>query len=60
MLEFTEIQIRGDKKLGVIRTLFFGILIGSLLGLWIGINIGKDLPLLANPFDANATTSILE
>jgi hypothetical protein len=27
-----------------------GIVIGLLLGLWMGVNIGKERPLWANPF----------
>lgn len=46
--------------MGFIKTLFLGIMLGCLLGLWIGINIGKERPMLANPFDKEATTSILE
>ncbi|HBR97237.1 MAG TPA: hypothetical protein DD979_07645 [Gammaproteobacteria bacterium] len=50
----------GVSTLGFVKTLIVGIMLGCLLGLWLGINIGKDRPLLANPFDTAATTSILE
>ena len=33
-----------------IRTLLGGIIIGLLLGLWFGVNLGRDRPLLSNPF----------
>lgn len=33
-----------------IRQVTFGIVIGLLIGLWFGVNIGKDKPLLSNPF----------
>ena len=36
------------KKL---RLVILGIVIGLVLGLWWGINIGRDKPLLSNPFD---------
>jgi hypothetical protein len=33
-----------------IRDITFGIIIGLFVGLWFGVNIGKDKPLLSNPF----------
>ncbi len=33
-----------------IKALFGGIIIGLLLGLWFGVNLGRDRPLLSNPF----------
>ncbi|MEJ2143166.1 MAG: hypothetical protein P8Y24_12580 [Gammaproteobacteria bacterium] len=33
-----------------IRQVTFGIIIGLLIGLWFGVNIGKNKPLLSNPF----------
>jgi hypothetical protein len=33
-----------------IKTLLFGLGIGLLIGLWFGVNIGKDQRLFANPF----------
>lgn len=32
-----------------IMTLITGLLIGAFLGLWAGVNIGKEKPLLSNP-----------
>lgn len=32
-----------------IKTALFGVIIGLLLGLWGGVNIGKGQPLYANP-----------
>lgn len=34
----------------MIKTLLGGIVIGLLLGLWFGINLGRDRPVLSNPF----------
>ena len=36
------------KKL---RLVLLGTVIGLALGLWWGINIGRDKPILSNPFD---------
>ena len=33
----------------VLRSFATGLLIGGLVGLWFGMNIGKDQPLLSNP-----------
>ena len=33
-----------------IRDITFGLIIGLFVGLWFGVNIGKDKPLLSNPF----------
>ena len=34
-----------------IKGIVFGLIIGIPLGLWFGFNIGKDRPLLSNPFE---------
>lgn len=34
----------------VLRSFAVGLLTGGLVGLWFGMNIGKDQPLLSNPF----------
>lgn len=34
----------------VLRSFAVGLLVGGLVGLWSGMNIGKGRPLLANPF----------
>lgn len=34
-----------------IKNLIIGLLMGVLAGLWLGINIGRDQPLLSNPFE---------
>lgn len=35
-----------------IKILLSGIVIGGLVGLWFGFNIGKQRPVYANPFTA--------
>ena len=34
----------------VIKMLFMGILMGAIVGLWLGVNIGKGNPIFGNPF----------
>ncbi len=36
--------------MGGLIKLVFGLVLGLLLGLWFGVNIGRDRPLLTNPF----------
>jgi hypothetical protein len=33
-----------------IKMLFMGILLGLIVGLWLGVNIGKGNPIFSNPF----------
>ena len=33
-----------------IKALIAGIIFGVLIGLWFGVNIGKDKPIFSNPF----------
>jgi len=33
-----------------IKSLGIGLLTGVLIGLWLGVNIGKDQPVFSNPF----------
>jgi gas vesicle protein len=32
------------------KDLLLGLLIGGMIGLWVGVNLGKDQPLMTNPF----------
>lgn len=32
------------------KDIILGFLIGGIVGLWLGVNLGKDQPLLTNPF----------
>lgn len=32
------------------KDLILGLLIGGIVGLWLGVNLGKDQPLMTNPF----------
>ena len=33
-----------------IKIILFGVIIGLAIGLWLGVNIGRETPLLSNPF----------
>ncbi len=37
------------------RILFFGILVGVAIGMWLGVNMGRGMPLLSNPFAYHET-----
>ena len=32
------------------KILLFGTVIGLAIGLWLGVNYGREMPLLSNPF----------
>lgn len=36
------------------KDLILGLLLGGIIGLWVGVNLGKDQPLLTNPFAENS------
>jgi len=38
------------QTMKVIQNILIGIILGASMGLWFGVNIGKDKPLLSNPF----------
>jgi hypothetical protein len=33
-----------------LKNMIFGLILGIAVGLWFGVNLGKDKPLLSNPF----------
>ena len=33
-----------------IKIILFGAVLGMAIGLWLGVNIGREAPLLSNPF----------
>lgn len=39
-----------------LKLLIIGFVIGGLVGLWFGVNIGKNKPLLSNPFEERSVT----
>ena len=39
-----------------LKLIIFGFVIGILIGLWFGVNIGKEKPLLSNPFEERTVT----
>lgn len=36
--------------MGFVRNIILGFVIGGVLGLWTGVNIGRDKPPFSNPF----------
>jgi hypothetical protein len=43
-----------------LKAIFFSLLIGAAVGLWLGVNIGRDVPLYSNPFDAHTINQQLK
>jgi len=38
-----------------VKDLILGLLIGGIIGLWFGVNLGKEQALMSNPFAGNRT-----
>jgi hypothetical protein len=36
------------------KTVLLSLLVGVLLGMWFGVNIGREVPFYSNPFDTAA------
>lgn len=45
-----EGQMGETIVLKAVRQMTFGVIIGLFIGLWFGVNIGKEKPLFSNPF----------
>jgi hypothetical protein len=43
-----------------LKAIFFSLLIGAAVGLWLGVNIGRDVPLYSNPFDTHTINQQLK
>ncbi len=42
------------------KDILLGFLIGGIIGLWVGVNLGKDQPILSNPFGDNVRMQELD
>ncbi|HKJ08397.1 MAG TPA: YtxH domain-containing protein [Gammaproteobacteria bacterium] len=42
------------------KYLVLGLIIGTAVGLWLGVNLGKGKPLLSNPFNGPTLRQSLE
>jgi hypothetical protein len=40
--------------LKLLKIVFLNLLIGVGVGMWLGVNIGRDVPLYSNPFDTDS------
>jgi hypothetical protein len=39
-----------EEQMKRVRYLILGLIIGAIIGLWFGVNIGKDKSIFSNPF----------
>jgi hypothetical protein len=37
----------------LIKAILLSLVVGVATGMWLGVNIGRDVPLYSNPFDAH-------
>jgi len=43
-----------EKQMKHFKTVLLSLLVGILLGMWFGVNIGREVPFYSNPFDTAA------
>lgn len=43
-----------------IKIILFGVAIGIAIGMWLGVNIGRETPLLSNPFSKESLNEKLK
>ncbi|MGA8864957.1 MAG: hypothetical protein WBM09_10845 [Gallionella sp.] len=44
----------------LLKTILISLLLGIAIGLWLGVNIGREVPLYSNPFDAQTLNQKLK
>jgi hypothetical protein len=44
----------------LLKMIFLGLVIGIAIGMWFGVNIGREVPIFSNPFDANTLNQKLK
>lgn len=37
----------------LLKAILFSLVIGVAVGMWMGVNIGREVPLYSNPFDTD-------
>lgn len=42
------------------KDILLGFLIGGIVGLWVGVNLGKEQPIMSNPFGDSARVQELD
>lgn len=42
------------------KAVFLSLLVGVLLGMWFGVNIGREVPWYSNPFDTQSLNQKLK
>lgn len=43
-----------------LKVVLLSLVVGVALGMWLGVNIGRGVPLLSNPFDTNSLNQKLK
>jgi len=44
----------------LIKVVLFSLIVGVAIGMWFGVNIGRNEPLYSNPFDAHTINQQLK
>ena len=43
-----------------IKTVLLSFAVGAAIGMWLGVNIGREVPLYSNPFDTHTLNQKLK
>jgi hypothetical protein len=43
-----------------IKAILLSLIIGAAIGMWLGVNIGREVPLYSNPFDTHTLNQKLK
>ena len=43
-----------------LKVILFSMIVGVAIGMWLGVNIGRDLPWYSNPFDTRSLNQRLK
>jgi hypothetical protein len=43
-----------EEQMKQLKSLLLSLLIGVAIGLWFGVNIGREVPFYSNPFDTHS------
>jgi hypothetical protein len=49
-----------EKQMKQLKAILLSFLVGVLLGLWFGVNIGREVPFYSNPFDSHSLNEKLK
>jgi hypothetical protein len=49
-----------EEQMRQLKAVLMSLIFGVAIGMWFGVNIGRDVPWYSNPFDTNALNKQLK